>query len=185
MMKEALILYREAGREEVHPPMNGDRQNANLADRAEAILRSDRQALRRTPRHPVQPGILLVLVPENGAVIDLMDAYIPDIADATGLQYLRMVCANLSSIPTPYEERTALLLADLTGQHEAVINLVYQALGAGKRILLCAQATDDIPQDLAALPCVTYRLEQGGFDRLLREVMDRASIALEHRVSMG
>jgi hypothetical protein len=150
-----------------------------LADRTEAILRSDRLALRRVCPKRRDPAVLLTLVPDVGAVIDLMDAYLPDVAEAAGLQYVRMVGAETHELPEPLLTRTFLVLADVTGRDETVVNLVYQALGQGRRILLSAQDAADLPSDLGGMPQVIYGLGPGEFDALLRAVRHGAFSTME------
>jgi|GEM_PF-3474009 len=147
--------------------MGEDLEKLHLADRTEAILRSDRQAFRQVQRQRKEP-VLLTLVPDNGAVIDLMDAYIPDIADAAGLKYVRLIGSDLHNLPRACLERTFLLLADLTGRDENVITLVYEALGMGRRVLLAAQSADEIPEGLESMPAVLYSLQHESFDELIQ-----------------
>lgn len=154
--------------------MDRDLEKLRLADKTEAILRSDRQALRQAHSQPQNAAILLALLPTTGAVIDLMDAYLPDLAEKAGLQYIRMVSKDVTAIPKPVLNRALLVLADLSGRDEDVITLVYQALGAGRRVLLSAQSPDDLPADLRHLPSVTYDLAAKRFDQLIRAVGARS-----------
>ncbi|HLN60853.1 MAG TPA: hypothetical protein VK464_04815, partial [Symbiobacteriaceae bacterium] len=63
-----------------------------------------------------------------------------------------------------------LLLADLTGRNENVLANVYEALRAGRRVLLVTRDPSDLPPDLASVPSVVYSLEEGGADELVRTV---------------
>lgn len=165
--------------------MNERAEKLRLADRAEAILRNDRQAIRSRHRDGQEPALLLTLVPNQGAVIDLMDAYIPDIAETAGLQYVRLVGTGLREVPRHYLCRTFLVLADLTGRDEDVITLVYQTLGGGRRILISAQHVEEIPRDLESIPSVLYHLEQRRFDQFLREIQRRATSTLHDTAIIG
>ncbi|HWI53834.1 MAG TPA: hypothetical protein VNT01_16980 [Symbiobacteriaceae bacterium] len=157
-------------------------EKPRLADRTEAILRSDRTALQKQARR--QPAILLTVVPDNGPVIDFMDAYMPDVADMAGLQYVKMVGPEQRELPAHMLERTFLVLADVTGRDENVITLVYQALGLGRRVLLSAQAPEDLPQELEQIPHVTYDLSAGMFETLLQAVRQASFSAMEEAVSL-
>jgi hypothetical protein len=157
-----------------------------LADRTEAILRGDRHALRRGPHPGQEPGILLALLPDDEAVITLMDAYLKEIADLAGLDYLRPETADLAQLPRPTLSRTFLVLADLTGRDEHVVTQVYHALSLGRRVLLSAQSEEDIPRELGArVPAVLYSPQRGRYDDLLREVLCRAQSTLDDRVISG
>lgn len=157
--------------------MSGNADKLRLADRTESILRSDRTALQKRTRR--QPAILLTLVPDVGPVIDLMDAYMPDIAEMAGLQYVKMLGPEQRELPEHLLERTYLLLADLTGRDESVVTLVYQALGMGRRVLLTAQEQNELPADLSRMQHVFYNLDAGAFDTLLRAVREASFSAVE------
>jgi hypothetical protein len=150
-----------------------------LADRAETILRSDRKAFLQARREQEHTAVLLTLVPDNGAVMDLMDAYIPEIAETAGLQYIRLVSSDLRDLPGPALERTFLLLADLTGRDETVITLVYQALGVGRRVLLTAQDPSELSPDLSGVRSVLYNLQEGELEALFAAVRSFAFSALD------
>lgn len=155
--------------------MKEDLEKLRLADRAEAILRIDRHALRQAHRRSEEPAVLLTLVSDVGLVVDFMDAYIPELAEAAGLQYVRLIATGLQEVPRHYLSRAFLVLADLTGRDENVITLLYQTFGGGRRILLSAQERQEVPQDLGDVPFVLYSLERGEFDALLREVQSCAA----------
>lgn len=160
--------------------MSGHADKLRLADRAETILRSDRSALRRAKRaEDPEPAILLTLVPDCSTVIDFMDAYLPEIAEMAGLQYVRLIGSNLRNLPDKCLERTFLMLADLTGRDENVITLVYEALGLGRRVLLAAQDPGELPSDLRTIPAVLYSLETGQFEGLLRAIQTSACSTME------
>ncbi|HLN60491.1 MAG TPA: hypothetical protein VK464_02990, partial [Symbiobacteriaceae bacterium] len=67
----------------------------NLADRAEAILRSDRQSLVLSRRRRQVSSVLLTMVPGSDPTVDLMDDYLQSVADTAGLQYVRQIAADL------------------------------------------------------------------------------------------
>ncbi len=155
--------------------MHGDLAKLHLADRTEAILRCDRNALRRARRTPQQPAILLALVPDSGDVIDLMDAHLPEVAGDAGLQYVRLVGTEMRILPRHLLHRTFLTVADLTGRNKGVITLVYQMLAMSRSVLLAARTAAEIPWDLRMLPSVIYHPEHSSFDQLLREVRHRTA----------
>ncbi|HYF95900.1 MAG TPA: hypothetical protein VD969_27085 [Symbiobacteriaceae bacterium] len=157
--------------------MSGNADKLRLADRTESILRRDRSALQKRNRR--QPAILLTLVPDVGPVIDLMDAYMPEIAEVAGLQYVKLLGSEQRELPAQVLEQTYLLLADLTGRDESVVTLVYQALGLGRRVLLTAQAADEVPVDLNHVQRVFYNLDAGAFDALLRAIREASFSAME------
>lgn len=163
--------------------MSGSPGKLRLADRTETILRSDRTALQKRVRR--QPAILLTLVPNNGPVIDLMDAYMPVIADTNGLQYVRMLGAEQRELPEHLLHRTYLVLADLTGRDENVITLVYQALGQGRRVLLSAQTQEEIPIELSQVQHVFYSLDKGIFDSLLNAVRNASCSSMEEFAALS
>jgi hypothetical protein len=149
--------------------MSANVEKAALANRAGAILRSDRQALtfaHRT-RRPGAP-LLVALLPDTERIINLMDGYMPDLAQASGFQYARVIAAGVSELPPGTLERTAVILAELSGQDPAVLRLARQALAAGRPILLAAQSPADVPNDLRTLPCVQYNLEAGEAEDLVQ-----------------
>ena len=159
-----------------------DMEKVRLADKTEAILRADRQALRQGQSQPQNSAILLVLLPTTGAVIDLMDAYLPDVAEKASLQYIRMLSKDVTAIPRQVLNRALLVLADLSGRDEDVVTLVYQALGAGRRVLLSAQSPTDIPADLTHLPSVIYDLSDNRFDQLLAAVGARSASTVDEQL---
>ena len=165
--------------------MSGHAEKLRLADRAEAILRNDRSALRRAKQDEEhEPAILLTLVPDCGPVLDFMDAYVPEIAEIAGLQYVRLIGSALRNLPEKCMQRTFLLLADLTGRDESVITLVYEAMGQGRRVLLAAQDPGEIPADLRSIPAVLYSLETGEFDGLLQAIQASACSTMEDMVPL-
>lgn len=166
--------------------MSGNVDKLRLADRTEAILRSDRSALQKKTarRHQHEPAILLTLVPDVGPVIDFMDAYVSDVAEMAGLQYVRLVGQENRELPDQLLDRTFLTLADLTGRDENVITLVYQALGQGRRVLLAAQDYDEIPQELGYLPSVLYNLRDGLYDSLLKIVRQSSFSTMEDYIAL-
>jgi hypothetical protein len=150
--------------------MSGVLDKANLADRMDAILRSDRQARVLSDRRRQGATVLLTLVPNVGQVIDLADGYIQTIADTAGLEYIRQVGADLPDELSRWLPSTFLLVADLTGGDPKVADNVREALRTGRRVLLAVQNTADLPADLAAVPHVPYSLAPGGADRLVAAV---------------
>ncbi|HWI66253.1 MAG TPA: hypothetical protein VNT75_30845 [Symbiobacteriaceae bacterium] len=166
--------------------MNGNNvDKLRLADRTEAILRSDRSALKKTARRQQhEPAILLTLVPDVGPVIDLMDAYVSDIAEMANLQYVRLIGQEHRELPEHLLDRTFLALADLTGRDESVVTLVYQALSRGRRVLLATQDGMEIPEELGYLPKVTYSLGEGMFDQLLRAVRQASCSTMEDYIAL-
>lgn len=157
--------------------MRDDLEKLRLSDRAEAILRSDRHALRHAQRQAHEPAILLTLVPDQGSIIDFMDAYVAELAENLGLQYVRLVATGLWEVPRNYLSRTFLVLADLSDRDENVVTLLYQTFGSGRRILVSATCPDDIPADLSEVPAVFYDLPRGEWQSLLSEVHRWASPA--------
>jgi hypothetical protein len=133
-----------------------DLAKLRLANRTEALLRTDRTALHRRRQCQNEPALLLALLPENGAVTTLMDSCLPDIAERAGLQYNRLLGSETRAIPHALLHRADLILADLTGRPEEVVTLIYQAIAAGRRILLSGQSPEDFPPDLDALHQVLY-----------------------------
>ena len=142
----------------------------SLADRAEAILRSDRQSLVLSRRRRQVSSVLLTIVPGSGPTVDLLDDYLQSVADTAGLQYVRQCAAHLEETPSRWLDHAFLLLADMTGRNENVVANVYEALRAGRRVLLAACDPADLPPDLASVPSVVYSLEEGGADELVRMV---------------
>lgn len=141
-----------------------------LADRVESILRTDRHALRHVREQSQEPLLLLALASESGIVQDFLDGYLPEIAEAAGLGYVRLIASGLTEVPRHYVESAFLVVADVTGRAEEVITLVYQCLGSGRRILLAAQHPDEVPPDLAEIPLACFNLDQGDFRGFLEEV---------------
>lgn len=158
-------------------------EKLRLADRTEAILRSDRTALRKKTRR--QPAVLLTLVPDIGHVIDFMDAYMPDIAESVGLEYIRLLGSENGTIPAQLLERVSLTLADVTDQDRDVLALVRQVLSEGRRTLLAAQSPADIPFELRHLQHVLYSLQTNDFEALLRAVRDAACGALAEQEQLA
>lgn len=156
-----------------------------LADRTEAILRSDRQALRRKGPKPRDPAILLTLVPDNSAVIRLMDAYMPLVAEAAGLDYVRLVGGRTDQIAEHTLARTFLLLADLTGGDESVAALVSQALGQGRRVILAARDAAEVPPQLVGVPYIRYGQGPGEFDQLLRTIRQATVSTMDDHVRLA
>ncbi|HEY3363702.1 MAG TPA: hypothetical protein VGK74_01445 [Symbiobacteriaceae bacterium] len=153
--------------------MSGELQKLNLAERAGSILRSDRQAFERANIRTTKP-VLLVLIPREGDATDLADAYIPDIAGAAGLQYVRPAPCDLRNLPPNLLRRSRLVLADLSVPNENITALMNQALGLRRRVLLMAQSAEYVPRDLVSIPSVLYGLEPGLFNHLLRETLREA-----------
>jgi len=164
--------------------MSGHAEKLRLADRAEAILRSDRAAKLKARQELHEPALLLTLVPDEGPVIDFMDAYLPDIADTAGLQYVRLIGSDLRNLPVQCLRRTFLFLADLTGRDETVITLVYEALSMGRRVMLAAQHPGEIPADLSGVPAVLYDLESGQFEGLLQAIQASAYSTTEDLIPL-
>lgn len=148
-----------------------------LANRTEALLRIDRTALHRRRQWQSEPALLLALLPENNTVTTLMDSALPAIAKRAGLQYIRLNGSQTRAIPHALLNRSDLVVADLTGRPEKVVTLIYQAIAAGRRILLSGQCPEDFPPDLDALHQVLY----GPADVTL--LMDEISQALTTAVS--
>lgn len=153
--------------------MSGEPQKIRLSERAGAILRSDRQAFERANLRTTR-AILLVLIPGDGDVSDLADAYIPDIAAVAGLQYVRPAASDLNNLPPNLVRRSRLVLADLSTPNPDVAALVNQAFTLRRRVLLMAQSADCIPRELVSVPSVLYGLEPGLFNHLLRETLREA-----------
>jgi hypothetical protein len=153
--------------------MSGEWMKLRLADRTEAILRSDRRQL-RTVTQPPEVQLLLALVPNTGLIVDFMDAYLPEVAEEAGLQYVRLIADGLREVPRHYINRTAVVVADLTNRSEEVVTLLYQTFGGSRRILLAARNPDEIPVDLADLTTLYYDLENGLFESLLEEMRQHA-----------
>jgi hypothetical protein len=164
--------------------MRDNAQKLRLADRAEAILRSDRKSFLQNQRQQQLPAVLLALVPDIGGVIDLMDAYIPEIAENAGLQYIRLISTDMRELPRAVLERTLLVLADVTGRDESVVTLVYQALALGRRVLLSAQNPADLPPALGdAVHSVLYNQEEGQFGPLIQSIRSLAFSALDEKTT--
>jgi len=141
-----------------------------LADRAEAIIRRDRHAIEQVRRGPRADGLLLALGSNVSAVADLWDRHIPQVAEAAGLGYVRLVATGRREVPEDLIARAVLVLADLAGRDEDVVTLVYQTFGDGRRILLAGGGPADIPRDLADVPSVFYDLEGAQVQPLLDEI---------------
>lgn len=149
--------------------MSGEWIKLRLADRTEAILRSDRRQLRTVTQSP-DVQLLLALVPNTGLIVDFMDAYLPEVAEEAGLQYVRLIADGLREVPKHYINHTAVVVADLTDRSEEVVTLLYQTFGQSRRILLTARNPEEIPVDLADLTTLYYDLENGLFESLLTEM---------------
>lgn len=118
--------------------------------------------------------MLLALVPNTGLIVDFMDAYLPEVAEEAGLQYVRLIADGLREVPKHYINRTAVVVADLTDRSEEVVTLLYQTFGGSRRILLTARNPDEIPVDLADLTTLYYDLENGLFESLLEAMRHHA-----------
>lgn len=149
--------------------VSGEWMKLRLADRTEAILRNDRRQLRTVTQSP-EVLLLLALVPNTGLIVDFMDAYLSEIAEEAGLQYVRLIADGLHEVPKHYINRTAVVVADLTDRSEAVVTLLYQTFGGSRRILLTARNPKEVPVDLADLTTLCYDLENGLFESLLEEL---------------
>lgn len=160
--------------------MLSDLAKLRLAIRTEALLRTDRTALHRRRQWQSEPALLLALLPENSAVTMLMDSCLPDIAERAGLQYIRLNGSETRAIPHALLHRADLILADLTGRPEEVVTLVYQAIAAGRRILLSGQAAEDFPPDLDAFHQVLYGSSE---TKLLVEAVSHALSAAAYPLS--
>jgi len=119
---------------------------------------------------PSEMQLLLALVPNTGLIVDFMDAYLPEVAEAAGLQYVKLIANGLREVPKHYINRTAVVVADLTDRSEEVITLLYQTFGGSRRIVLTARNPQEIPADLSDLTTLYYDLDHGLFEHLLDEI---------------